>query len=257
MAFSPEYQQAMADIQAQIAEVELRRAYQGKLPLAPTPPVPPGPTASRAELMDYVKRQDQYDIDLTNYNDKVRDAERNQEELGILRAQHGVAKAQAGQENAYTKVSNSVGNAKRGLSNRLGRANQWASHIPTPGGVWVPFLILMTFFLILFPVNGHVRIKWLFLVIIGQATLPGTYGTVEGTSPWKQVGNQNSGSGFTTPAPSYNQNTNPNQSPTQIVTSMPSPTTTNQPTTGLTPFTVPVGDNGSTGYLDSLFSIGF
>lgn len=255
MAFSPEYTRAMADIQAQIAEVELRRAYLGKLPNAPTPPVPPGPTASRAELQDYVKRQDQYDIDLLDYEDKIREAERHQEEHGILRGQLALTKAKAGQENAYTRASDAVGNAKRNIGNRLGRANQWAAHIPTPGGVWLPFTILMVLFLILFPINGHTRVKWLFLVILGQAVLPGTQGTAEQAGVWGDTGNQNSGNGFTTPAPTYNQTTNPNQSPTQIVTSLPTPPPSTP--TGIIPFTVMLGDNGSTGYLDSLFSSGF
>lgn len=239
----------MADIQAQIAEVELRRAYQGKLPLAPTPPIPPGKNASRTELQEYVKRQDQYEADLTDYNDKVRDAERNQEELGILRGQLGVAKAQAGQESAYARASNAIDQTKRGIGRRLGSANRWASHIPTPGGVWVPFLILMSLFLVLFPVNGHTRVKWLFLVILGQAVLPGELGTSENTI-WGASKAYPNGE---VSQPGYNQNTNPNKSPTQIVTSLPTPPT--QPI--LLPLNVSLNENGSTGYLDSLFSIGF
>lgn len=256
MAFSPEYQRAMADIQSQIAEVELRRAYQGNLPSAPTPPLAPGRNASRQDLQAFTAAQDKYEADLTEYNDKVRDAERNDEELGILRGQLGVTKAQAGQQSAYARASNAVGQAKQGVSRRLGSANKWAAHIPTPGGVWLPFLILMALFMILFPNNGHTRLKWLFLVIIGQAALPGTNGLPDrSVGNWKDIGNQNSGSGFTSNAPTYNQNTNPNQSPSQIVTSLPTPPS--NPTSGLIPLTVALGNNGSSGYLDSLFSIGF
>lgn len=240
MAYSPEYSQRIANIEAQIAEIELLRTRQGNMP---PPPKLPGKNASKEELQQYV-------TDLDAYEAGVATARNTDYQLDVLQGEKRLSQAQAAQDSAYTRASNAIGRTKQGVGRRLGSANKWASHIPTPGGVWVPFLILMTLFLVLFPVNGHTRVKWLFLVILGQAILPGDYalsGDRGDVRPYQSSSNSGNMPVL------YDQNTNPTQSPKQIVTSLPSPPTL--PT--LLPLNVTLNENGSTGYLDSLFSIGF
>lgn len=49
-------------------------------------------------------------------------------------------------------------------------------NIPTPGSLLLPFVILMVFFFLLLPVNGHTRFIWLWLVLTGQAEISATSG---------------------------------------------------------------------------------
>lgn len=240
MAYTPEYQQRLADIDAQIAEIELLRTRQGDIPL---PPKVPGKNASKEELQQYVRDQDAYE-------NAVKVARQQEYDIDVLHGERKLTDAQARQENAYTVVSNKVGRAKQNVTRRASTANKWLANVPTPGGVWLPFIILMVLFLILFPVNGHSRMMWLFLVIIGQAQFQDMPGPISGD---KKGGSTDTfGSGNTQVL--YDQNTNPNQSPSQVVTSMPLPTTTPVSSPPLIPFTA---SNGTTGYLDSLFSTGF
>lgn len=259
MAYSNDYQRAMADIDAQIAEIELLRTRRGDMPL---PPKVPGKNASKEELQQYVKDQDAYEL-------AVKQANSEQQDIDVLKGERKLTEAQAKQKDAYSLISNKVGNAKRSVGNNLSRSNQWLANIPTPGGIWVPFLILMGLFLVLFPVNGHSRISWLFLVITKnarwtQSNLPnlGIFGFEQSVAQsQKQTTLLNTGSAGSL---LYNGNTNPNTSPGTIISSMPAPTNVVNypPSTGgngntLQYLTNPVKDtNQSSGYFDSLFSTG-
>lgn len=44
-------------------------------------------------------------------------------------------------------------------------------HLPEPGGIVFPLIILVLFFLILIPINGHTRLTWLWLVLTGNASV--------------------------------------------------------------------------------------
>lgn len=241
--FDAEYQQRIADIDVAIAEVELLRTRQGDIPL---PPKVPGKNASKEELQQYVTDQD-------NYEAAVKRATQQQQEIDVLHGERNLTKAQATQQGAYARISNKVGQTKQSAQKRLSTTNKWLANIPTPGGVWLPFLLLMFFFLALFPVNGHTRLKWLFLVIIGQAG----FNPVEPTTGWKPVPKHtqnNNGNGNSNQQVLYNQNTNPNQTPGKILTSIPLLTQPTQQPTTLIPFSTMAG---TTNYVDSLFSSGF
>ena len=90
------------------------------------------------------------------------------------------------------------------------------SRIATPGSIFLPVSILLVFWLLLLPVNGHTRIEWLWLALTGNAHL----------SDIPTGGNTTSSSGFTTgtsgnPAGITNaqalaQLTSPFQDPTTI-----------------------------------------
>lgn len=43
--------------------------------------------------------------------------------------------------------------------------------LPDPGGIIFPLMILLLFFLILIPINGHTRLTWIWLVLTGNAQI--------------------------------------------------------------------------------------
>lgn len=73
--------------------------------------------------------------------------------------------------NLYEKASTKVKQTSRGIRNTGVNVNRWLANIPTPGGIWVPFFVLMFLFMVLFPVNGHTRMMWLWLVLTGNAKI--------------------------------------------------------------------------------------
>lgn len=84
--------------------------------------------------------------------------------------------------------------------------------LPTPGSIVLPLVILIVFFLLLLPVNGHTRLVWIWLVLTGNA----------------DISNDGQGSGSSTPDTSTATNT-----------SVPSATTATTGLAGATTFTVP------------------
>ncbi len=47
----------------------------------------------------------------------------------------------------------------------------WSSvgRVPAPGNIFLPVSILLFFFFLILPVNGHTRASWLFLALTGNA----------------------------------------------------------------------------------------
>lgn len=57
-------------------------------------------------------------------------------------------------------------------TNSIGRRwNQRLSRIPTPGGMWLPIVVLLVLWLTIIPENGHTRLNWLWRVYMGDAIL--------------------------------------------------------------------------------------
>ena len=50
-------------------------------------------------------------------------------------------------------------------------SDAWSSlnRVPIPGDIFVPISILLFFWLLILPVNGHTRASWLFLALTGNA----------------------------------------------------------------------------------------
>lgn len=143
----------------------------------------------------------------------------NQQQIDTLKAQKKGLEAEEAEENVYTKAAQAATRAGNRVRSGASSTNKWLANVPTPGGIWVPFWILVFLFLILFPVNGHTRMMWFWLVLTNNAQLP-TLGSVgHQTAGWDQLSN-----GGTT------SNTN---------TSTQTTTTTNTNTTG--------GSNAKTG----------
>lgn len=82
--------------------------------------------------------------------------------------------------------------AKNGADRYIG---QGIRTLPAPGGVVVPFIILLFLFVALIQINGHTRLKWFWLALLGFATV-GPLGIAQ------QVGTGSEGTpGFTSTIP--------------------------------------------------------
>ena len=55
--------------------------------------------------------------------------------------------------------------------NILHSTGDTVAHIPTPGTIATPLIILLVFFLALIPIAGNTRLKWLWLVVTGNADM--------------------------------------------------------------------------------------
>jgi hypothetical protein len=83
-----------------------------------------------------------------------------------------VLEAEQAEDNLYTKASKTIGRGAERTKQTGYSLNRWLANIPTPGGVFAAFLVLVFIFMLLIQVNGHSRLFWLWLVIIGRASLP-------------------------------------------------------------------------------------
>jgi hypothetical protein len=128
-----------------------------------------------------------------------------------------VLEAEQAEDNLYTKASKKVAQGKERAKQTGYSLNRWLANIPTPGGVFAAFLVLLFIFMLLIQVNGHSRLFWLWLVIIGRAALPSYETSSSGQGQGKR--------GFSGP---------------QVVDNT---QTTNAPTTPITPLTI--GFSGS------------
>jgi hypothetical protein len=60
--------------------------------------------------------------------------------------------------------------------------------LPTPGSIVLPLVVLLVFFALLLPVNGHTRATWLWLVLTGNAHMVGGIETGSGAVPAAPAG---------------------------------------------------------------------
>lgn len=74
----------------------------------------------------------------------------------------------------YGKTSAFFQRMRRNLRANALRANRRIGGIPTPGGIAVPLGLLLFFWLILIPVNGHTRLRWLWNSFFGFSALSHT-----------------------------------------------------------------------------------
>lgn len=135
-----------------------------------------------------------------------------------IREQQQRARQAAAQTKEYFRNVNAV------LRAQAKQANRSIGSFPTPGGIWVPFWILLFIFLILIPVNQHTRMSWFWMVITGNADLTGS--PVVGNVP----GDTGSGATNSSPGLSLVFDTS---------TSTSSPTVTGNNPTGIVPVAGP------------------
>ena len=106
--------------------------------------------------------------------DVARQERRDQEAAakGQLREQQAQFASQQQEEQqargAFTRAALGTVAAAR----RIGRATAIrVESLPDPGGIVFPLLVLLVFFFLLIPVNGHTRAMWLWLVLTGNASI--------------------------------------------------------------------------------------
>lgn len=75
------------------------------------------------------------------------------------------------QQDIFDKTSSSAVNSAKKIVHGAGVKLE---RIPTPGSIMLPLVILLVFFFLLIPVNGHTRLQWLWLVVTGNADINGS-----------------------------------------------------------------------------------
>lgn len=121
--------------------------------------------ALKTATSDDVKQKIRDEIDATvkrNKEEKLR----QKKELETIKAAGNVATiaAQTGQS-----VSDASVNSVRKIADFAGQAGNTVSALATPGGLFLPITLLLIFFFVLLPINGHTRAEWLWMALTGQA----------------------------------------------------------------------------------------
>ena len=135
---------------------------------------------------------------LTADEKRAIDAQR-QAESDLQRQAERIQAQQQAQEDALVRSANATINA---LGGTWRGAALTLEGIPTPGSLFLPLMVLLIFFLLLLPVNGHTRLVWLWLTLTGNAQIQqsaGGGGDTSGTSTTTA----------TTSAPAAGTTTNP------------------------------------------------
>ena len=111
------------------------------------------------------------------------------------------------------KFSTTASNVKQQIDTGIQRATDvgkeaWdgLGNVATPGSIFLPVSVLIIFFLLLLPVNGHTRIEWLWLTLTGNAHLTGasTGGSSDFNTGGVQGGSADFGNAaFVPPAPTF------------------------------------------------------
>lgn len=152
------------------------------------------------------------------------DAQRQAQTDEEKRAEKFSAQEQAKQD-AFQSSANATANAVQGIVRGTGVA---LGSLPTPGSLILPLAILLVFFFLLLPVNGHTRLVWLWLVLTGNAEI-------------QQGGSSSSTSSTTTPSSS--------STPTpSSASSAPSSSSSHNPVTVPTPTSAPSSNGNSSPY---------
>jgi hypothetical protein len=95
------------------------------------------------------------------------DAQR-QAQSDIDRQAESDVQQQQERESAFDRSANATVNAAGGILRGTGLT---LASLPTPGDLILPLGILLVFFFLLLPVNGHTRLVWIWLVLTGNAEI--------------------------------------------------------------------------------------
>lgn len=75
-------------------------------------------------------------------------------------------------------VQNFPDKVKKNIQLQRNKASKAITKIPIPGDIKVPLILLLLLFAIIIPVNGHQRIIWFWLALVGQAFIGNGSGTI-------------------------------------------------------------------------------
>jgi hypothetical protein len=94
------------------------------------------------------------------------------EQEKLLRDQDAAAKQQLATEKAEEDAFKSSARATvQGAKKIVRNTGVTLGNLPQPGSIVLPLVVLIVFFLLLIPVNGHTRFVWLWMVLSGNATI--------------------------------------------------------------------------------------
>lgn len=164
-------------------------------------PAPPGARPLSKEEMA-VRKEKEHQDQLERQAEKHRDYQERTEYGKKLRAEkerlaeeERQRKLEERRKSDIQKASDravQIGQSLLATGSRLWRTSRdKLSTLPTPGDIWVPLAILLLFFFVLFPVNGHTRIMWLWMTITGNAAIGGALPHPTAVAPTPQVPGQN------------------------------------------------------------------
>ena len=104
---------------------------------------------------------------LTSDQKRFIDAQRQAQTDEEKQAQN-LANEQRANEDAFVTSSNATVSALQQIAKGTGVS---LAGLPTPGSILLPLVILLVFFFLLLPVNGHTRLVWLWLTLTGNAEI--------------------------------------------------------------------------------------
>jgi hypothetical protein len=174
----------MATIDAALETPSASGTPETDTPEADAPHAAPGVDAP-TPLSDVAKKKG-----LTADEKRAYDVERQQKK-DLLSEEEAEAERQRQQAEAerstFEKLADTttsaLGKVWRGTSARL-------ESIPTPGSILFPLIVLLVFFFLLLPVNGHTRLVWFWLCLAGNADIqvgasvpPDTSSSSNGSTP--------------------------------------------------------------------------
>ncbi|SRR5258708_10375073 len=103
-------------------------------------------------------------------------ADKNRQQSLMLHLAGLPSKANATLTRSVQNVADQVGNTYRSTKDFASSGWDQLGAIATPGSIWLPVTILLVFFFVVFPVNGHSRFEWWFMAMTGQAEITGVTG---------------------------------------------------------------------------------
>ncbi len=99
-------------------------------------------------------------------------------EVALIKSERLKAEEEEEETTPSDLVKSKLGEAKSTIEDATNRAiglgkEGWngLGNVATPGSIFLPVSVLIVFFLLLLPVNGHTRIEWLWLALTGNAQI--------------------------------------------------------------------------------------
>lgn len=189
-------QASMATIQQALDGVLLAAPDSGQAE-SPDISIAPGTSASAPITDADVTPEDEAAASVETLDGKAALARAKIERDEDERAQEEDKRAQEAQaafDRSAAATVDAVQRIARGTSVRL-------SSIPQPGSIMLPLFLLLIFFFLLIPVNGHTRAVWLWLVLSGNAAIADSPGGNGNTGSSTTVGSGVSQVPVTLPPP--------------------------------------------------------
>lgn len=134
-------------------------------------PALPSLTAGEKRAIDVERADRREQMQIAAQDEKLALEENQRQEQERLQAERKLEEQeqlrQSQLEQAWASIRQNIGKVWDGTKTQL-------ESLPTPGSLLFPLIILLVFFLLLIPVNGHTRLVWIWLVLTGNAEISGS-----------------------------------------------------------------------------------